>query len=71
MSWDVRRHADGCIDFQFYRRRVNRRHRLVRRLAFRKAVARLHRIKDAVRAYAQFPGGTHTIFHSRIHEKQL
>ena len=34
-SLDVRRHPDGSIDFDFYRRRATRRRRLVRRFVFR------------------------------------
>jgi hypothetical protein len=67
-SWDVRRHADGCIDIEFYRRRANRRQRLVRRLAFRKAVARIHKVKNAVRAFAQLLGSGETISDSTIRE---
>jgi len=32
---DVRRHNDGSIDFDFYRRRATRRRQLVRRLVFK------------------------------------
>jgi hypothetical protein len=71
MSWDVRRQIDGCIDFQFYRRRVYRRQRLVRRLAFRKALLRFHTVKDALRAYAQFLCGADTISCRNFLRKQL
>jgi len=32
---DIRRHNNGSIDFDFYRRRATRRRRLVRRLVFK------------------------------------
>ena len=38
-SLDVRRHNDGTIDFDFYRRRAARRRRLVRRLMLRHHLA--------------------------------
>ena len=34
-SLDIRRHPDGSIDFDFYRRRATRRRRLARRAVFR------------------------------------
>jgi hypothetical protein len=36
---DVRRHADGSIDFDFYRRRAMRRQRLARRTFVRRCLA--------------------------------
>jgi hypothetical protein len=32
---DIRRHADGAIDFDFYRRQAKRRRRLTRQRVFR------------------------------------
>jgi hypothetical protein len=46
-SLHTRRHSDGSIDFDFYRRRATRRRRLVRRLVFRHY---LFAIRQAVRA---------------------
>ena len=41
---DVRRHADGTLDFDFYRRRAARRRRLTRRLLFKARLARALRL---------------------------
>jgi hypothetical protein len=45
---DVRRHFDGSIDFDFYRRRAARRRRLALRLAFKKRLAAIERVTKVV-----------------------
>jgi hypothetical protein len=43
-SLDCRRHFDGSIDFDFYRRRAARRRRLVLRLAFKNGLAAIDKV---------------------------
>jgi hypothetical protein len=51
---DVRRHLDGSIDFDFYRRRAARRHRLARRLIIGRYVALVTRsVRTGVAAAAR------------------
>jgi hypothetical protein len=44
---DVRRHADGSIDFDFYRRRAMRRRRLARRTFVKHGLAAARRMARA------------------------
>jgi hypothetical protein len=44
---DVRRHADGSIDFDFYRRRAMRRRRLARRTFVKQGLAAARRMAVA------------------------
>lgn len=44
---DVRRHADGSIDFDFYRRRAMRRWRLARRMFVKHGLAAANRMARA------------------------
>jgi hypothetical protein len=46
-SLDVRRHPDGSIDFDFYRRRATRRRRLVLRLVLKSRLAAIGRVAKA------------------------
>jgi hypothetical protein len=43
-SLDVRRHPDGSIDFDFYRRRAIRRRRLALRLVLKNRLAAIGRV---------------------------
>ena len=45
---DIRRHGDGSIDFDFYRRRATRRRRLARRIIIRSTHMRKSIIWTAV-----------------------
>ena len=60
-SQDIRRHPDGSIDFDFYRRRATRSRRLVRRLVFRHF---LFAIGQAARAVIS-PIENSVVHHSR------
>lgn len=71
VSWDVRRRAEGGIDFEFYRRRADRRHRVARRLAFRKALVLIHRIKHTFRTCAQILSTADSILSRHTNKKQL
>jgi hypothetical protein len=51
---DVRRHSDGSIDFDFYRRRAARQHRLARRLIIGRSIALVARsVRTSVAAAAR------------------
>jgi len=47
---DVRRHPDGSIDFDFYRRRASRRRQHARRLVFEHCLRTIGRAGEAALA---------------------
>jgi hypothetical protein len=66
-STDVHRHADGSIDFDFYRRRAARQRRLTRRVVARHYLTALGRIGTAVIAAFAMPtiSGSHGVKSAR------
>ena len=56
---DVRRHPDGSIDFDLYRRRAARRRLLAKRIAFRRCrMLFVGAVRDAVAAIRKPSRGT-------------
>lgn len=54
---DIRRHSDGSIDFDFYRRRARRERQLARQAAVSAALSALrHATGDFIRAAARSIG---------------
>jgi hypothetical protein len=45
---NIRRHSDGCIDFDFYRRRATRRRRFARRLVIGRGLSFVRQVAKAI-----------------------
>jgi hypothetical protein len=59
---DVRRHPDGSIDLDFYKRRASRRRQRARQLLFARCLRTIGRAGEtvlaAIRKFKPMPGGS-------------